>query len=103
MVDRGTGRTHTPGDATRADAERTFREEGCGAARSWSNGPGDRYGTHEHDRKKALFCLEGSIAFHTDGGDVVLTAGDRLDLAAGTAHGATVGPEGCACIEAWAP
>jgi mannose-6-phosphate isomerase-like protein (cupin superfamily) len=102
-VGPGTRWSHTPGDATRTDAERAFRDEGCGSPRSWSNDPGDRYGTHAHDRTKALFCLEGSIVFHTDDGDVPLTAGDRLDLAPGTAHGATVGPEGCACIEAWAP
>lgn len=48
-----------------------------------------------------LFCLEGSIVFHTDDGDVDLTAGDRLDLPADTAHAATVGPDGCACIEAY--
>ncbi len=48
-----------------------------------------------------LFCLEGSIVFHTDDGDVELAAGDRLDLPAGTAHAATVGPDGCACIEAY--
>jgi hypothetical protein len=27
-------------------------------------------------------------------------AGDRLDLDPGTRHGATVGPDGCSCIEA---
>jgi quercetin dioxygenase-like cupin family protein len=47
-----------------------------------------------------LFCLEGSITFHLDDGDVTLEAGDRLDLEPGTEHGATVGPRGCACVEA---
>jgi cupin superfamily acireductone dioxygenase involved in methionine salvage len=47
-----------------------------------------------------LFCLEGSIVFHTDRGDVALEAGDRLDLPPGTPHAATVGPAGCACVEA---
>jgi hypothetical protein len=97
------GWTVTRGDATRRDAERSFRDEGCGAPRGWSNGPGDRYGVHTHERPKVLFCLEGSIVFHADDGDVALTSGDRLDLAAGTPHGATVGPDGCACIEAWGP
>jgi hypothetical protein len=31
-----------------------------------------------------LFCLAGSIVFHTDDGDIELTAGDRLDLEPGT-------------------
>jgi hypothetical protein len=47
-----------------------------------------------------LFCLEGSIVFHTDVGDVELTAGDRLDLEPETPHAATVGAQGCSCIEA---
>ncbi len=47
-----------------------------------------------------LFCLDGSIVFHTDDGDVELLPGDRLDLEPGTGHAATVGPEGCECVEA---
>ncbi len=48
-----------------------------------------------------LFCLRGSIVFHTDTGDLELTEGDRLDLPPGTAHAATVGSHGCDCIEAY--
>ena len=93
----------TPGSATRGDALETFVAEGCSAPRSWGNGPGDAYGWHEHAQPKVLFCLEGSIVFHTDEGDVALESGDRLDLPAGTPHAATVGPAGCACVEAWGP
>jgi uncharacterized cupin superfamily protein len=50
-----------------------------------------------------LFCVEGSIVFHTDEGDMALEAGDRLDLPAGAGHAASVGPMGCACVEAWGP
>ena len=95
--------TLTPGSATRADALAAFAEEGCSAPRSWGNGPGDVYGAHEHAQHKVLFCLSGSIVFHTDDGDVALETGDRLDLPAGTRHAATVGPDGCECVEAWAP
>ncbi len=77
-----------------------FREEGCSAPRPWGNGPGDAYGRHEHGYHKVLFCLEGSITFHLDDGDVALRAGDRLDLEPGTGHAATVGPAGCRCVEA---
>jgi hypothetical protein len=86
--------------ASREEALATFRAEGCSAPRSWANGPGDRYGRHDHGYHKVLFCLSGSIAFHTDDGDVELTAGDRLDLPPGTPHAATVGPDGCECVEA---
>ncbi|MCI0637068.1 MAG: hypothetical protein L0206_24595 [Actinobacteria bacterium] len=47
-----------------------------------------------------LFCLEGSITFHLDEGDIELRAGDRLDLEPGTEHSATAGPHGCSCVEA---
>jgi len=93
----------TPGTATRTEALAVFTAEGCSPPRSWSNGPADVYGAHEHGRHKVLFCLAGSIVFHTDDGDIALEAGDRLDLPAGTRHAATVGPEGCECVEAWAP
>jgi hypothetical protein len=97
------GATRTGGSATRDDAVAVFAAEGCSAPRSWGNGPGDRYGRHDHGYHKVLFCLAGSIVFHTDEGDVELTAGDRLDLEHGTSHAATVGPEGCECIEASRP
>ena len=77
--------------------------EGCSAPRLWENGPGDHYGRHAHDYHKVLFCLSGSIVFHTDDGDVELTAGDRVDLPSGTAHAATVGSHGCECVEATRP
>jgi hypothetical protein len=89
-----------PGPTDLATARAIFETEGCSAPRSWANGPGDRYGRHEHPFHKVLFCLSGSIVFHTDDGDVTLTAGDRLDLEPGTAHAATVGPDGCECVEA---
>jgi quercetin dioxygenase-like cupin family protein len=69
---------------------------------AWSNGPGDRYAAHRHDYDKVLVCASGSIRFGLpdDGGAVDLAAGDRLDLPAGTAHDAIVGPDGVACLEA---
>jgi mannose-6-phosphate isomerase-like protein (cupin superfamily) len=84
----------------RAGALRAFRAEGCSAPRPWANGAGDIYGRHAHDYHKVLFCLDGSITFHLDDGDLTLRRGDRLDLPPGTAHSATVGADGCACIEA---
>jgi hypothetical protein len=44
--------------------------------------------------------MAGSITFHLREADVTLQAGDRLDLDPGTDHGATVGGEGCTCVEA---
>ena len=68
--------------------------------RSWSNGPGETYGWHDHSYHKTLICLAGSIVFHTDDGDVSLSAGDMLELEPSTRHAATVGPDGVRCAEA---
>jgi AraC-like protein len=95
-----TGASRTVASASRRSAEAAFAAEACTAPRPWSNGPGDRYGWHAHGFHKVLFCLRGSIVFHTRDGDVPLTGGDRLDLEPGTEHPATVGPEGCECVEA---
>jgi mannose-6-phosphate isomerase-like protein (cupin superfamily) len=92
--------TKTGGDASREAAVAALAREGASSPRFWANGPGDRYGAHEHGFHKVLFCLSGSIVFHVDGEDVELTAGDRLALEPGTVHAATVGPSGCGCVEA---
>ena len=69
--------------------------------RGWANGPGDHYGWHRHGYHKVLYCLSGSIVFHTrDDGDLALGPGDRLDIEPGTDHSATVGAQGVECIEA---
>lgn len=71
--------------------------------RSWSNAPNDRYDWHEHDRHKILFCVSGAITFHTRDGDLLLEAGDRIDIEPGTPHAAHVHPpDGVTCVEAYA-
>lgn len=67
---------------------------------SWANAAGDRYGWHAHAYHKVLYCVSGSIAFHTREGDFDLGPGDRLDIPPGTEHAATVGPGGVECMEA---
>jgi quercetin dioxygenase-like cupin family protein len=88
------------GSADTAAIETSMRADGLDPRR-WSNGPGDRYGWHEHSYHKVLYCLSGSIVFHTKSdGDIELNPGDRLDLDPGTSHAATVGPRGVECVEA---
>jgi quercetin dioxygenase-like cupin family protein len=84
-------------------AER-LRDEGL-APGSWSNGPGDRYGAHDHDYDKVIVVERGSIRFGlVDSGESVeLAAGDRLELPAGTRHDAIVGSHGVTCLEAHLP
>lgn len=88
---------------TREDLEARLAAEGLGPPRWWSNAPGDRYGRHDHPYHKVLYCAEGSIVFHLPDGDVALRPGERLDVAPGTEHAATVGPNGVACVEASRP
>ena len=67
---------------------------------AWSNGPGDRYGSHDHGYDKVIVVAAGSIRFGLPDGPVDLVTGDRLELPAGLAHDAIVGPSGVTCLEA---
>lgn len=68
----------------------------------WSNGPAAVYEPHRHDYDKVLMVDAGSIRFSLPelGREVDLARGERLDLPAGTLHGATVGTSGVSCVEA---
>lgn len=93
----------TPWAAEAAPTESALRDRYAAEGLSpyaWSNGPGDRYGVHTHSYDKVLYCSRGSITFVVEGRDVPMKVGDRLDLPAGTPHGAVVGSQGCTCLEA---
>ena len=72
---------------------------------AWSNGPGDRYAAHEHGYDKVIVVTRGTIRFALPArrDELLLDAGDRLELPAGTTHDAVVGPHGVACLEAHLP
>jgi quercetin dioxygenase-like cupin family protein len=86
------------------DLAERLRGEGLDPG-TWSNGPGDRYAAHDHSYDKVIVVVAGSIRFGLpDRGDgIELAAGDRLELPAGTAHAALVGPTGVRCLEAHLP
>ena len=84
----------------RRDIEADLQAEGL-TPHAWSNGAGFSYGRHVHEHHKVLVCTSGSITFHTDAGEVVLGPGDRMELPSGVEHGATVGGDGVACVEAY--
>ena len=67
---------------------------------AWSNGPDDRYGAHDHGYDKVIVVAAGSIRFGLADGPIDLETGDRLELPAGVAHDALVGPSGVTCLEA---
>ena len=85
----------------RAALEARLRAEGLDPG-AWSNGPRERYAAHDHDYDKVIVCAAGSIRFGlpATGSTAELQPGDRLELPAGTAHDASVGPDGVTCLEA---
>lgn len=90
----------TSGEASgREEIPAKFENEGL-SPHVWGNEPGYEYGRHSHGYHKVLYCISGSIVFHTEDGDFGLEAGDRLDVEPGVDHAATVGPEGVECMEA---
>ena len=68
----------------------------------WKNQPGHVYNIHTHEYHKVMFVVSGAITFgfQVEGEPSTLTQGDRLDLPAGVAHNAVVGPDGVVCLEA---
>jgi hypothetical protein len=78
--------------------------EAAGAS-TWGNGPGDRYAAHQHAYDKVLLALSGSITFELPAvrRQATIAAGQRLDLPAGTLHGALVGTDGVRCLELHLP
>lgn len=86
------------------DLAARLRSEGLDPS-GWGNGPGDVYSPHRHGYDKVLVATHGSIIFHLIdlGRDVTLNEGERLELPAGTTHGATVGSRGVQCLEAHMP
>ena len=81
------------------EIEARFEEESL-TPTSWGNTPDYEYEWHSHSYHKVLYCVSGSIVFHTEEGDFELEPGDRLDVEPGTGHSATVGPDGVRCMEA---
>ena len=84
----------------RATLWQIMSDEGL-SAYTWSNGPHDIYAEHAHSYDKVIYVLSGSITFGLPdlGQKLTLNAGDRLDLPAGIAHNAIVGPQGVVCLE----
>ena len=87
-----------------ASVRQRLAAEGLSAS-AWANGPHDRYPEHRHGYDKVLVAVAGTITFHLPelDRDVLMAAGDRLQLPASTLHGATVGSSGVSSLEAQLP
>ena len=85
---------------TESTLRQLYADEGMNPYQ-WSNGPHDIYSAHTHSYDKVIYVLRGSIIFGLPelGQKLILNAGDRLDLPAGTVHDAVVSAQGVACLE----
>jgi quercetin dioxygenase-like cupin family protein len=83
-----------------AEINKMLEEQGASGYR-WSNAPGDTYSAHSHAYHKMICVIRGSITFGlpAENKEYSLSAGDQLELPAGTMHEALVGPEGVTCYE----
>lgn len=73
--------------------------EGLHDVHAYDDAPSARYPAHVHPFDKVLCCVSGAVVFTTDGGDLPLAPGDRLDLERGTEHSAVIGPAGVRLVE----
>lgn len=60
----------------------------------WTDDADIHYPEHAHPRDEVLVVLRGEIRMTVAGRERMLGPGDRLALAAGERHVATVGPDG---------
>ena len=86
---------------TLATITRYMKKEGL-RPYMWDNTPNQRYAVRSHGYHKVLYVVEGAveIMFPDSNQRIVLRAGDRTDIPAGTRHGTIVGKTGAKCVEA---
>jgi len=63
-----------------------LEQEGYTNIFTWCDEAGSFYDWHTHPYQEVRWIYEGEILMGTEEGEVVLKAGDRLDLPAGTRH-----------------
>lgn len=66
----------------------------------WTDDAGTHYAEHAHTGDEVVVVLSGEITFWISGAEHRLDPGDRLALAAGAMHTATVGPNGATYLVA---
>lgn len=86
---------------TLATITRHMKKEGL-RPYMWDNAPNQRLAVRSHGYHKVLYVVEGAVEvmFPDSNQRVVLRAGDRTDIPAGTRHGTIVGKSGAKCVEA---
>jgi len=79
---------------------RNLEMQGYSASR-WIKDAGFKFPPRRDDYDKVILVVRGSITYRVPlaNEDFALHPGDRLELPAGFAHDALVGPEGVLCLE----
>lgn len=77
----------------RAELIASLEAEGL-TVTEWFDEAGTNYDEHAHPRDEVLVVLNGEMTMVVAGNERVLGPGDRIRLAAGETHRATVGNQG---------
>ena len=75
--------------------QKQLQEEGFETLYIWEDGPDTYYSEHRHQGDSAHIILDGEMALAMDGDTRTYRPGDRVDVPAGRAHTAKMGPKGC--------
>ena len=72
-----------------------LKSEGFAHTFVWQDGPGADYPEHTHPDLTTHIILDGEMTLTMAGQSHTYHAGDRVDVPAGAAHAAQMGPRGC--------
>jgi len=65
--------------------------------------PGAELPEHRHENEQLGIVLKGILRFTVDGETQDLGPGETWTIPSGVPHSAVAGPEGCTCIDVFAP
>lgn len=65
--------------------------------------PGGVLPEHSHDQEQMGVVITGSVTFTIGGETRTLAPGDTYSIPSGSAHSATVGPEGAVLVDVFSP
>ncbi len=77
---------HHTGKTSIEEIVKQLESEGYSNIFTWCDEAGSFYDWHTHPYQEVRWVYKGEILMGTEEGEVILRAGDRLDLPAGTRH-----------------
>ncbi len=75
-----------------------LKSEGFSNVYEWTDKPGATYPAHAHKGRVSFFVTDGSIVMRFDDREVLVKAGERMDVPVGATHTAVVSPKGCTFV-----